>query len=404
MLLLVIESLLLVWLALVGIILLRYAGLISRLWLEPVLRRPVLIIESDDWGAGPLAQTVALEKLTALLSKFSDNEGRHPVMTLGMVMAIADTEALKTEGLIRYHRLTLDDHRFSELRQVMIDGINGGVFVPQLHGMEHYWPAALIEAANSNESVRQWLTGDALPETEQLPPALQSRWIDASVLPARAIDQKLIPEAVCEEVATFRHQFKTDGVVVVPPTFVWNREVEQAWSEQGVNAVVTPGCRYEGRDANGEITSAVACFYNGQKNDYGVVYVVRDTYFEPAKGQRAEGVLEAFKCKNAAGRPTMIETHRFNFIGTEQDTAIAFSELERLLSSISSEFPETAFIPTAVLARAYHQQDSAWLSFTFSVRLRVFVNRCRIERGLWRWLRLSGLSLIFNRFAGEHKP
>jgi hypothetical protein len=46
--------------------------------------------------------------------------------------------------------------------------------------MEHYWPPALLHAAHQDESLRAWLTGDAFPPYEVLPPALQSRWIDGS--------------------------------------------------------------------------------------------------------------------------------------------------------------------------------------------------------------------------------
>ncbi len=393
--------LLLAWLMVVAVLVLRNRSLLAQLWAEPVLRRPVLIIESDDWGAGPLSQTTALQKLSTLLMKFKDGEGRHPVMTLGMVMAIADTEKMKDEGLTSYQRLTLKDERFSALRQTIADGINNGVFTPQLHGMEHYWPAALMQAANDDESVRHWLTGEGLPQTELLPSALQSRWIDASVLPALMIDQTQIADAVSEELAAFRYHFEAQGIVVVPPTFVWTGDVEQAWAEQGVDVLVTPGFRYEGRDASGTITPATVRFYNGQQNDSEVVYIVRDEYFEPTKGHKAERVLDAIKRNSTSGRPTLLESHRFNFVGTEQKTAAAFVELERMLSRVSDEFPRTAFISTEELARIYRQKDTAWLTFDFGARLSVFVNRCRAEHGLRRWLKLSGLSFMIGLARGS---
>ena len=46
-----------VWFVITGVLVILYVwrGMIAT-WREPVLRRPVLIIESDDWGAGPAEQ------------------------------------------------------------------------------------------------------------------------------------------------------------------------------------------------------------------------------------------------------------------------------------------------------------------------------------------------------------
>ncbi len=57
---------LLAWLLVNALLLAVYRRELWRLWREPVLRLPILIIESDDWGAGPLAQAVALRKFETL--------------------------------------------------------------------------------------------------------------------------------------------------------------------------------------------------------------------------------------------------------------------------------------------------------------------------------------------------
>ena len=155
-------------------------------WREPVFRHPLLVIESDDWGAGPLAQEDALRNVAAVLRSFRDSAGRHPVMTLGIVFEVPDTERMAREGLQAYRPLRLDEARFGELRRVMQEGIEAAVFAPQLHGQCHYWPQALMAAAQDDAGVRAWLTGPRLPQTENLPSHLQTRWVDASHLPSRA--------------------------------------------------------------------------------------------------------------------------------------------------------------------------------------------------------------------------
>jgi len=389
----------LVWLGAVTALVFRNRVLLAQLWAEPVLRRPVLIIESDDWGAGPLAQAEALQKLAALLSKFSDSEGRHPKMTLGLVLASADTQAIQANGLKEYQRLGLDDGRYVGLRQSIAAGVEQKVFAIQLHGMEHYWPAALMQAAVNYEAVRQWLMTDEFPQTEQLPSQLQSRWVNAAVLPATPLTADQITAAVSEEVAVYHSLFAKADSVVVPPTFVWNRRIEQAWAKKGIDVLVTPGHRYEGRDIEGRITPATERIFNGQRSDEGLIYIVRDDYFEPSLGHTSERVVSALTAKSSAGRPTLLETHRFNFIGTEQKTAAAFHELEKLLARVSRDFPETAFISTAELARAYRDNDFLWLADSFAARVQAFINRCRAEYGLWRSFKLTGLALLLTVVA-----
>jgi len=394
-----IALLLLVWLMAVVVLVLRHRCLLASLWTEPVLRRPVLIIESDDWGAGPLAQTEALQKLSVLLSKFSDSEGRHPKVTLGMVLASADTQAIQASGLTQYQRLGLDDERYVGLRESITAGVEQKVFAIQLHGMEHYWPAALMQSASSEEAVRQWLMADEFPQTEQLPSHLQSRWVNGAVLPSTPLEADQITAAVSDEVAVYQSLFAKADRVVVPPTFVWNRLVEQAWAKKGIDVLVTPGQRYESRDAEGCIAPSTERMFNGQRSEEGLIYIVRDDYFEPSLGHTSERVVSALKAKSSAGRPTLLETHRFNFIGTEQKTAAAFHELEKLLARVSRDFPETAFISTAELARVYRDNDLLWLADSFAAKVQVLITRCRAEYGLWRSFKVTGLALLLTVVA-----
>ena len=67
---------------------------LSRIWREPVFRHPVLIIESDDWGAGPLSQAAALRDIANVLARHRDATGRAPVFNLALVLAVPDGPAI----------------------------------------------------------------------------------------------------------------------------------------------------------------------------------------------------------------------------------------------------------------------------------------------------------------------
>ena len=146
---LILAMVLLVWAA----VLLAFASPLVARWREPVLRYPVLIIESDDWGAGPLIQADALSRLATLLQRIRDPNGRPAVMTLGVVLEVPDGGRIAADGCAEYHALPFTDRRFEAVRAAMQAGIQAGVFAPQLHGHCHYWPPAVMAAAQHDRAV-----------------------------------------------------------------------------------------------------------------------------------------------------------------------------------------------------------------------------------------------------------
>jgi hypothetical protein len=326
---------------------------IAAAWREPVLSAPVLIVESDDWGYGPLEQAARLRQLAEMFSRHTDAVGRRAVMTLGVILAGPDTQAMSRAGCTRYQRLTLADPVLRPVRDAMMAGAAQGVFDLQLHGMEHFLPQVLMKATERSPAVRAWLTGDGLPSTEALPARLQSRWIDAITLPSRPLDKDLIAGAALEEVKAFETVFASKPEVAVPPTFIWTRAVEAAWAAASVAVVVTPGRRYIGRDAADRPQPEAPRLHNAQRGEGGLLYLVRDEFFEPALGHRAEQGLAAIADKTALGRPALLETHRANFLGDDKKVAAGLAELDRLLAGAVGGFSALRFMASGELARHY---------------------------------------------------
>jgi len=340
------------WLAASSALLaLAYRRALSAAWREPVLRAPVLIFESDDWGYGPVEQAQRLDRIVELLGRFRDSHGTHPIMTLGVVLAGPDTDRIRADGCRDYHRVTLADPRLTPVRDAMLRGVARGVFALQLHGMEHYWPACLMHAALGDEKLRDWLTQSEFPCTEALPSPLQSRWIDVSSLPSKPLPTDAAAAAAVEEIGAFAEMFGANPEVVVPSTFVWTDAVESAWTRAGVQVVVTPGIRNESRDADGRVVPGHHTYFNAATGPHGVAYVVRDCYLEPALGKMYPQTIDALRAHTRAGRPTLVEIHRLNFIGDERATQHALGEVKQLLEAAGAAFPALRFMSTAELAR-----------------------------------------------------
>lgn len=351
-----------------------------------MLTAPVLIIESDDWGYGPLEQATRLRSIAAVLGRHRDQAGHAPVMTLGVILAGPDTHRMAKDDCRRYHQLSLGNPQLEPIRSAMAAGANEGVFALQLHGMEHFWPPVLMAAAAHDAAVRAWLTSPELPATEALPAHLQSRWIDAATLPSRELPPEAIERAAEEEAKAFERICGSKPEVAVPPTFVWTEAVERAWSRTGVQVLITPGRRYGSRDASGKPLLADPALHNMQRSASGLAYLVRDDYFEPALGHGAERGLAALAAKTRLGRPTLLETHRANFLGEKAERSIA--ELDRLLSAALARWPGLRFMSSAELARHYRER-SALIEPHSLPRLRRFLLRLTATSRLRKLVSLS---------------
>ncbi|MEJ5211007.1 MAG: hypothetical protein WHV61_06220 [Burkholderiales bacterium] len=327
-------------------------------WREPAFIRPVLVLESDDWGAdapGRVAeQAAALEALVRLLTAIRDGAGRSAIMTIGLVAGIIDRDAWRRHG--HYRRLTLDHPSQVPVLAALQTGVEAGVFAIQWHGLEHYWPEALV-AARDEPPVAAWLAEEA--STEALPDAFQSRWVDGSRLPTPRLPREAIEQAVAEEAALLAQWFGAVPPVAVPNTFVWNDDVESAWHRAGVQWVITPGCRYSGRDAQARLIAERCGLYNGAPSPTGVRYLVRDVYFEPARGHGRERLLAGLARKIQSGRPCLVETHRFNYVG--EGAPRAREELLRALEQALQRHPNLRFLSSAELGDVLARRDPAWV-------------------------------------------
>lgn len=378
-----------------GLLFHRYRESLCSLWREPVLRYPVLIFESDDWGPGPQEHGEALQRLIRLLSAYQDSQGRHPLVTLGIILAVPDTEKYRAHPGV-YRRITLADRAFFGLRNLMQEGAEAGVFALQLHGMEHYWPPALIKAAQAQSKVEGWLMQDRIPCAESLPAHLQSRWIDGATLPAKPVAPDDILAAAIDEVDCFGEIFGIKPQVAVPPTFCWNETVERGWYQAGIRFVVTPGQRYESRDERGRLVVAGGRLHNGRRSASGIVYAVRDDYFEPSFGHTADRALAALESKMALRRPCLLEMHRFNFVSDSEDQDRALAELESLLERALEEYPEIRFLSTESLMQALLAGEPALVDSRLAVRFSFWLRRLWLLPGMRRWLYLTGWIMPFS--------
>ena len=92
--------------------------------------------------------------------------------------------------------------------------------------------------------------------------------------------------------------------------------------------------RNESRDAEGRVVAGDRTYFNAATGPLGVTYVVRDCYLEPSLGHTHQRTIEALRAKTRAGRPTLVEMHRLNFMGDEaRDCSTRSTRSKRLLEA-----------------------------------------------------------------------
>ena len=94
-------------------------------------------------------------------------------------------------------------------------------------------------------------------------------------------------------------------------------------------------------------------------------------------GHRAARGLEAVASKTRTGRPTLFETHRFNFVGEIGPAHAAVKELERMLKLVVERFPDVLFMSTLELARGIRKVDPELIEQSMIRRLHVWIARLR---------------------------
>lgn len=110
--------------------------------------------------------------------------------------------------------------------------------------------------------------------------------------------------------------------------------------------------------------------------------MVRDDYYEPVRGHRADRGLAALAVKTAQRRPLLLETHRSNFVGGYAQPAESLQAIDELLLLARKHVPDLCFMSVQALAAHYRDPDSPLFDQALSSRIgaltaRVLDNRRR---------------------------
>lgn len=342
--------------------------------------RPIVIIESDDWGSirmpsskvleelkskghryfddigydryDTLASNTDLEVLIDALSSVKDSIGNTAKMTMNCVLANPDFDKIRQTDYHEYHyelftetlkRYPHHDRSYDLWKE----GIKQGVLHPQFHGREHLNPQMWLQ-----------LLQNGVPATvdsfrQQVISSIVDKSIDARTHSLAAYnianenEYAFAKESVREGLILFEQLFGYRSTSMIAPNYTWDTAIEDVAAQCGVKYI--QGSRNQRHSyyvmRNGGRTEVR---HTGQKNGNGQIYLVRNCSFEPSETSRKNAdycmaqVEKAFR----QGQAAIISSHRQNFIGElhPENRNNNIKQFKSLLTAIVKTYPNTMFM------------------------------------------------------------
>jgi len=342
--------------------------------------RKIVVIESDDWGSIRMASKKAynrllkkgypvdkhpfnkfdslesdedIEILLEVLSKFKDINGNPPIFTLNNVVANPDFKRIKENDFTHYFyepfTETLKKYpNHDRVYKLLNEGIENKLIKPQYHGREHLnisrW---MYELKMKNKPLLDAFENEMYSLHYEESPIYFNEYLDALDIDntEQLIKHKQI---LCEGNKLFNNIWGIQSKSFIANCYVWHPEHEKYLNELGITYIQGIANQFIPTIENSFRYKRVF-HYQGQKNNLGQRYLVRNAFFEPYQDPHKDHINEcinrislAFKWR----KPAIISTHRINYIGFiyKENRDKNINLLQKLLSEITQKWPNIEFV------------------------------------------------------------
>lgn len=335
-------------------------------------KRHIVVIESDDWGAIRMPSKKVYEKLLSegyrvdlnkyekndslatgkdltelfnVLSKYTDINGNHPVITANCAVANPDFEKIKESDFQNYYyepfTETLKRYQGCENSfELWQQGMKEGLFKPQFHAREHLNVSNWIHSLQNDEDTKHvfdyGIMGLFPKGKENVGNKFQVALGDTE-FPIQSQN-----EIITEGLDLFEKIFNYKSKTFIAPCYTWNPSIEKTLYDNGVIGI--QGLVYQNVPCGNSIRH-----WMGSKNAYGQIYTIRNAFFEPTLSPNIDNVedcLYRIECAFRWNKPAIISSHRINYIGAinEYNRDNNLKQLDGLLTKIQKKWGDVEFI------------------------------------------------------------
>lgn len=337
--------------------------------------RHIVVFESDDWGSirmsnkkdwdellklgyavdkrpyerfDTLESAEDLEALFEVLSKHKDCKGNHPVITANMLMTNPDFERIEKSGFQEYYYepIAKTYERYfgnTKVLELMKQGLDEGVFMPQSHGREHFnvvqWMQGLRQGDEDLLTAFKYRMCGIAPKAH---PELGNGLMNA-LLAINEEDQKNKDSIVAEGLQMFEELWKFKSKTFVAPCYLWNQNIEQVLANGGISLIQTARASKSTRGYSSRF------FFSGERNGLGQVYSIRNCKFEPSTefdSSDVNSLICQVKRVFEQRKIVVFSSHRINYVGgiDEKNRHNTLKILDDFLSQLLKKYPDTIFI------------------------------------------------------------
>lgn len=357
------------------------------------VREKILVIESDDWGSirmpsitsynnllkqgfdldkSPYNRLDRLESEEDILGVFEhlrmikDHTGNNLKITANFIMANPDFDKIASSSFNEYHHINLREtyNRYngnSTALDLIKEGINNGLFLPQLHGREHLHPIAWLEALKNGD--QETLTAFSEHVWGHPSTYFKNSKMNFSSAYHLTSDEHndFAKQAIREAGRMFEEEFGFKSASFIAPRYIWDEVIEKELFEIGVQYIqgkiiqLFPNPKDPHR-------LKIKLNYLGKTNKYGQLYLIRNVFFEPAQNPRFDWIKDAFNRINIAftwSKPAIVSMHRINFMGGlyKENRINNLSLLQTLIQKVQAKHPEVIFMTSNELGNLIKENE-----------------------------------------------
>lgn len=328
--------------------------------------RPLVLLQSDDWGRVGLRDQAGLEQLRSagvplgdrpydfysfetaddvnalagVLQRHRDSTGRNPSLEMNFILANLDFGKMEADDYRRIHLYPLADGlpagwKRPDLFAAYRAGISSGILHPALHGWTHFCLSAVERHLCGDEERAHLLRTYWQAGT----PYIHSRmpWIGYEYWdPEKAQDERFLPaetqkQLIGQAVGAFAKVFSALPKSACAPGYRSDANTHRAWAQHGV------------RVAQGGPGMLVPPYFDR----FGLLQLSRTVEFEPAidpSFSLENGVRQA-EASFERGIPAIISVHSINFHSSVRDFRTpTLRYLDEFFSALESKHADLLYL------------------------------------------------------------
>src|ERR1700722_6243368 len=339
--------------------------------------RPIVVLQSDDWGRAGLRDREGFEQLTAaglvlgerpydyytletaedlaalraVLRGPPDSPGRSPSLEMNFGAANLNLEKTSREGFRQIHLLPLAESlpagwNRPGLLQAYREGIQEGLFYPALHGTTHFCRAAVeryLTDSGERGSLLRTLWKAGTPYIHWRMPWIGYEYWDPEASP----DDRFLPretqrDLIGKAVGDFAKLFSTLPRSACAPGYRANYDTHRAWEQIGI------------RVAQNGLGAAIPPHFD----QHGLLQLYRTVEFEPAVNPEfsLDACIRSAEACFERKVPAIASVHSINFHSSVRDFRSRTLELlDGFLAALRRTHPDLLYLHSEELYEVVSQ-------------------------------------------------